>query len=135
MRSASLFSAWFAVCVFLVGPLPAASTETYPNRPVRMIVAYPPGGTLDALSRIMAEKLSANWGQPVSVEISALPDGEEVPPDGPPGCLSEVPRVFGFPLVLGTPGNFDQSGGRILSTLRMSPEPFPTRRYVGPIRG
>ena len=89
MRSASLFFAWFAVCVFLVGPLPAASTETYPNRPVRMIVAYPPGGTLDALSRIIAEKLSANWGQPVSVENRPGAGGNigavaaaHAPPDG-----------------------------------------------------
>lgn len=40
----------------------------YPNRPVRVIVPYPPGGGSDILARILAEKVHARWGQPIVVE-------------------------------------------------------------------
>jgi tripartite-type tricarboxylate transporter receptor subunit TctC len=46
----------------------AASAQTYPSKPVRMIVAFPPGGTIDALARILAQKLTEEWGQSVVVE-------------------------------------------------------------------
>jgi tripartite-type tricarboxylate transporter receptor subunit TctC len=42
--------------------------QTFPIRPVRIIVVYPPGGTSDAVTRLLAEKLSASLGQPVVVE-------------------------------------------------------------------
>ena len=49
--------------------LPAfASAQTYPARPVRMIVGFPPGGGTDILARIVAQKLAESWGQPVTVE-------------------------------------------------------------------
>ncbi|HSV77683.1 MAG TPA: tripartite tricarboxylate transporter substrate binding protein [Ramlibacter sp.] len=46
----------------------AAGPAAFPNRPVRIIVPFPAGGTTDALPRILAEKLSTKWGQPVIVE-------------------------------------------------------------------
>jgi tripartite-type tricarboxylate transporter receptor subunit TctC len=46
----------------------SALADTYPSRPVRIIVPFPPGGTADAVPRILAEKLSARWKQPVIVE-------------------------------------------------------------------
>jgi tripartite-type tricarboxylate transporter receptor subunit TctC len=46
----------------------AAIAQTYPNRPVRMIVAYPPGGPTDILSRIFAQKLSDQLGRQVIVD-------------------------------------------------------------------
>jgi len=49
--------------------LPAfASAQPYPNRPVRMIVGFPPGGGTDILARIVAQKLSDAWKQQVIVE-------------------------------------------------------------------
>jgi tripartite-type tricarboxylate transporter receptor subunit TctC len=36
----------------------------YPNRPVRIIVPHPPGGSTDVLVRIVAEKLQSHWGKP-----------------------------------------------------------------------
>src|SRR5690606_21453822 len=49
----------------------AAGTETYaqayPNRPVRLITPFPPGGTTDILARIIATKLTESWGQQVLV--------------------------------------------------------------------
>ncbi len=46
----------------------AAAGQAFPSKPVRWIVPFPPGGATDTLARLMAEKLSANWKQPVVVE-------------------------------------------------------------------
>jgi len=46
-------------------PEPAAS---YPNRPITLIVPFPPGGSTDVAARIMADKMGASLGQPVIVE-------------------------------------------------------------------
>ena len=46
----------------------SAVAQSYPDRPVRIIVAFPAGGTLDTLARIIAQKLGDAWGQSVLVE-------------------------------------------------------------------
>ncbi|RYX97227.1 MAG: tripartite tricarboxylate transporter substrate binding protein [Comamonadaceae bacterium] len=48
-----------------------AQEAAFPTKPVRLIVTYPPGGTVDAVARIIAPKLSARWGQPVIVDNRA----------------------------------------------------------------
>ncbi|RZS81306.1 Bug family tripartite tricarboxylate transporter substrate binding protein [Pigmentiphaga kullae] len=45
-----------------------ADEGTFPNRPVRIVVPYSAGGTADVLPRILGEKLSAAWGQPVIID-------------------------------------------------------------------
>jgi tripartite-type tricarboxylate transporter receptor subunit TctC len=45
-----------------------ASAQTYPDRPVRILIAFPAGGTIDTLGRILAQKLTEIWGQNVVVE-------------------------------------------------------------------
>jgi tripartite-type tricarboxylate transporter receptor subunit TctC len=47
--------------------IPQAATA-FPERPVRIIVPYTPGGGVDTLARVMAQKLEAQWGKPVIVE-------------------------------------------------------------------
>jgi len=49
----------FAASVFAQG---------WPSKPVRIIVAYPPGGGIDVMARQIAAKLTSEWGQPVVVE-------------------------------------------------------------------
>src|SRR5262252_10665549 len=46
----------------------AVRAQTYPSRPVRFIVPFPPGGPSDVLARIYGQKLSQRWNQPVVVE-------------------------------------------------------------------
>jgi tripartite-type tricarboxylate transporter receptor subunit TctC len=46
----------------------AASAQGYPNKPVRMIVGFPPGGGTDVVARVIGAKLSEWWGQAVAVE-------------------------------------------------------------------
>jgi tripartite-type tricarboxylate transporter receptor subunit TctC len=45
-----------------------AHAQTYPIRPVRMVVGFPPGGGTDVVARIISPKLSENLGQPVVIE-------------------------------------------------------------------
>ncbi|HZO44501.1 MAG TPA: tripartite tricarboxylate transporter substrate binding protein [Xanthobacteraceae bacterium] len=47
---------------------PAAAQEVFPARPVRLIVSFPPGGGVDAVARLFADKMSPMLGQPVVVE-------------------------------------------------------------------
>jgi tripartite-type tricarboxylate transporter receptor subunit TctC len=87
MRPERWVSALAVAAVCAVGA--EASAQTYPTRPVRMVVAFSAGGTIDALGRILAQKLSEQWGQSVVVDnrggaagnlgamaaAQALPDG------------------------------------------------------------
>jgi tripartite-type tricarboxylate transporter receptor subunit TctC len=57
-----------AVFAALVGWRPDASAQTYPDRPVRLLIAFPAGGTIDTLGRILAQKLTEAWGQNVVIE-------------------------------------------------------------------
>jgi tripartite-type tricarboxylate transporter receptor subunit TctC len=57
-----------AVCMlFAVG----AQAQGYPNKPVRMIVGFPPGGGTDVVARVISQKLTEWWGQAVTVENRA----------------------------------------------------------------
>src|SRR3954454_3910772 len=85
MLSTIRFAVMFAVAFFAI----PAHAQTYPTRPITLIVPYPPGGGVDAMARIIADKLSAALGQQVIVDnrgggsglvgtravIKSLPDG------------------------------------------------------------
>src|SRR5262245_4104880 len=46
----------------------AAQAQTYPNKPIRVVVPYAAGGTSDILARQLGPKINEVWGQPVVVE-------------------------------------------------------------------
>ena len=56
----------FAAFAFGVG-VPAIA-QTYPTKPVRMVLGFPPGGGIDVLARVMAPVLNERWGEQVVVD-------------------------------------------------------------------
>src|ERR687884_236858 len=46
----------------------AASAQTYPTHPVRLVVPFPPGAASDFLARVLGQKLVEAWGQQVVVD-------------------------------------------------------------------
>lgn len=69
-RIATVFS--FAIVAALILPLSgAAMAQTYPTKPIRMIVSSAAGGPLDVVGRSVAEKIAASLKQPVVVEARA----------------------------------------------------------------
>ena len=58
-------------CAALLSFATMANAQTYPTKPVRMIVGFPPGGGTDVVARVIAQKLTEWWGQAVTVENRA----------------------------------------------------------------
>src|SRR6185436_10655196 len=59
------------ILLFLLAALAAPQAglaQAWPSKPVRIVVAYPPGGGIDVMGRQIAEKLTAAWSQPVVVD-------------------------------------------------------------------
>ncbi|WP_062308891.1 Bug family tripartite tricarboxylate transporter substrate binding protein [Polynucleobacter sinensis] len=64
----SIFSLIFGVVSSVSGHLYAQNVDTYPDKPITIVVPYPPGGFNDTLGRIVGKKLSDAWGKTVVVE-------------------------------------------------------------------
>jgi tripartite-type tricarboxylate transporter receptor subunit TctC len=62
------FIAFMLLAMLAASPKNQAAAQDYPNRPITMIVPYPPGGGVDAMGRIIGEKLSVALGQQVIIE-------------------------------------------------------------------
>ena len=65
MRSRSLLALAAALFAFAV---PGSYAQDYPNKPVKMVVGFPPGGSNDAVARIIAPKMAEALGQPVVID-------------------------------------------------------------------
>src|SRR5436190_12320201 len=95
---------WLSVLLFVTS---TALAQTYPAKPVRVIVPFPPGGTADLLARTTAQKLAASLGQQFIVESRAGAGGNvgaefvyRAEPDGytllatPPHILTVNPLLY-----------------------------------------
>jgi len=88
---------------------PAAAQQAYPSKPIRFITPYAPGGTTTPLARLVGQKLTESWGQPVVVEnrpgagtmigtdavAKAPPDGYTILLAG--GAIALVPLLLKAP--------------------------------------
>jgi tripartite-type tricarboxylate transporter receptor subunit TctC len=94
-------------CSFALLARPAWSQSGYPTKPVRIIVPFPPGQAADTFSRMLAERLTALWGQQVVVEnrgggggVPGVMAVKDAPPDGytwlvgTSGTLGVNPSVY-----------------------------------------
>src|SRR5712691_7903930 len=86
------------VASFTVG---ACLAQDYPDKPVRIVVPFAPGGSTDVLARIVCQKLGERWGQPVFVENRAGAGGNigadqiaKSAPDGYSLLLGGVPHAI-----------------------------------------
>lgn len=61
---------FFLVLASMLG-CASATAQSYPSRPIRLVVPYPPGGPLDIMARAIGQKLTEAWSQPVVVDNRA----------------------------------------------------------------
>jgi tripartite-type tricarboxylate transporter receptor subunit TctC len=57
-----------AACAALALAAPAAQAQDYPTRPIRIVIAFPPGGPTDFVGRLITDKMTASLGQRVYIE-------------------------------------------------------------------
>jgi tripartite-type tricarboxylate transporter receptor subunit TctC len=101
-----------ALLVLVTALAGAVHAQTYPERPIRVIVPYPAGGGIDVLARVLGEELGRRWGQGFVVENR--PGGSTIP------AATEAARAApdGYTLLLTTD-----------STMSVNPHLFTTLPY------
>jgi tripartite-type tricarboxylate transporter receptor subunit TctC len=109
------------IAVALAAAAPLCHAQSYPTRPIRFVITYPPGGTTDFVGRPVAQKLSEILGQQVVVDNRGGAGGviatvivAQAPPDG-------------YTLLLGT------SSGMLINPLLNSKLPYDGFRDFTPI--
>jgi tripartite-type tricarboxylate transporter receptor subunit TctC len=98
----ALAASFLAAYVLAIG---AASAQTYPNRPVTLVVPYPPGGATDAIARIMQDSMSQSLDQQIVIEniggaggMIAAARAARAAPDGYTVLLHQVAMAAGMTL-------------------------------------
>ncbi len=109
---------FLAACLL---PLAALAQGTYPDRPVKLVVPFAPGGVTDTSGRLIAEALGKRLGQTVIVENKAGASGNI----GTLGVVNAAPD--GYTLVLG----FD--GTLVINPHVFSPFPFDPQKDLAPV--
>lgn len=102
----AVLMAGVAALLALVQP-PAARAQAWPDKPIRMIVGYPPGGGTDTVARVLAQQLGKQLKQPVVVENRAGASGtiatQQVirsEPDGYTVLFATASPLTGAPLTV-----------------------------------
>ncbi len=104
-------AALLAAALCLLAPIPA-SAQSWPTKPVRIVVAYPPGGATDLQARLVAQKLTERWGVPVIVDnkpgantVIATDAVAKSAPDGQTVLLTAMPIALNPMLIAKLPYN------------------------------
>src|SRR4051812_24255340 len=81
-------AAYIAALAVFAGAVPA-SADSYPDKPIRLLIPSPPGGGTDLLGRIVKDGFTEMWGQPVVADNRGAASGRvaaaaaaKAPPDG-----------------------------------------------------
>src|SRR5438034_2801192 len=102
----------FTACMAGMSCALGLHAQTYPNRAIRLIVPFPPGGSSDSVARVVVQKFSEGLGQPVVIEsrpvVAGLLGSEAVPKAAPDGytlllgsvsSLAVAPHMFANPKI------------------------------------
>src|SRR6266571_8611997 len=102
----------FTVCIALTACALGLHAQTYPSRPIRLVVPFPPGGSSDSVARVVVQKFSEGLGQPVVIEnrpgVGGLIGSETVAKAAPDGytlllgsvsSLAVAPHMFANPKI------------------------------------
>lgn len=110
---------WGALVMLLVAQ--AVAAQSYPNRPIRLVIPYPPGGPTDFVGRIVGHKISQSLGQQVVV-------------DNRPGAATVIATELvaraapdGYTLLFGT------GGGTFLAPLMLAKVPYDPHKDFDPV--
>jgi tripartite-type tricarboxylate transporter receptor subunit TctC len=101
MNINSVLRVLVAVAALAAGQAQAQAAENYPNKPIRLVVGFPPGGAADILGRIAAQQLTAALGQQVVVDnrggaggLIATEIAVKAAPDGYTLLFTSIPHVI-----------------------------------------
>ena len=110
-----------------------ASAQTYPNKPITLIVRIPPGGATDAISRIIQDSMSQSLGQQIVIEniggaggMIAAARAARAAPDGYTILIHQVALAAGMTLYPNL--TFDAEKDFVADRPRSTPPPRPGRR-------
>ena len=109
MKKASALTVAATLLAATLAPM-AQAAQPWPNQPIRLIVPYPPGGSVDNLARLLAPALGKRLGQTIVIEnkagasgtigvdatVRAAPDGNTFG-FGVPGAITGLPHVMKVP--------------------------------------
>src|SRR5580704_3984906 len=94
-----------ALLVACISPAGLASAQTYPSRPITLVVPFPPGGATDAIARIIQDSMSQSLGQQIVIEniggaggMIAAGRAARAAPDGYTVLLHQVALAAGMTL-------------------------------------
>jgi tripartite-type tricarboxylate transporter receptor subunit TctC len=97
-----LAAAFLAPCILATAP---ASAQTYPSRPITLVVPFPPGGATDAIARIVQDSMSQSLGQQIVIDnmggaggMIAAGRAARAAPDGYTVLLHQVALAAGMTL-------------------------------------
>jgi tripartite-type tricarboxylate transporter receptor subunit TctC len=105
----------FAAAALALLAAGTVAAQTYPTKPVRLIVTYPPGGSSDLMGRVLGQKLSELWGQQVLIESKPGAAGSigmefaaRQPPDGYSFVIGNFGPVAVNPILSKVPYNIQK---------------------------
>ena len=91
------------------------AAQTYPSKPIKIVVPFPAGGTSDVLARLIGQKMTESWGQPVVVENKPGSSGNlgadavaKSAPDGYTLVLMDVGNLVISPALFKLPFNVEK---------------------------
>jgi tripartite-type tricarboxylate transporter receptor subunit TctC len=103
-----------AALLALAVPVPVAA-QAYPAKPIKIVVPFPAGGTSDVLARLIGQKLTESWGQPVVVDNKPGSSGNlgadlvaKAAPDGHTLVLMDVGNLVISPALFKLPFNVEK---------------------------